>query len=188
MADDTLPRLDAGEKWKAVPGYEGRYLVSSYGRLYSVPRRIEKQHPSGTVFSVWWKGGLRKLRPDSYGYPCAYFGRLPGPLHNGVQIHTVVLLTFVGAKPQGSDVRHLDGDIKNNRLDNLAYGTRTQNILDARKSGKPWKKLTIEQAREIRELKWYGFSARVLAEAYGVSVSALNKIVYGRNLREEHAY
>lgn len=189
MSDPKPPKIDRGEKWRDIPGYEGRYMVSSYGRLYSVPRRIQKVHPSGTVFSVWWAGGVRKLRPDSYGYPCAYFGRLPGPLKNGIQIHIVVALTFLGKKPQPNlDVRHRDGDIKNNRADNLEYGTRTRNILDARRSGTPWKKLTIEQAREIRVLKSDGFRNPELAYAYGVSRSAIYAIVTNKNLREEHEY
>jgi hypothetical protein len=183
------PKITKDEEWKFVPGYEGRYMVSSHGRLYSVPRRIKKTHPThGTSFSVWWKGGLRALRSDSYGYPCAYFGRLQGPMHNGIQIHTVVALTFIGPNPGRLDVRHKDGDIRNNRFDNLEYGTRTQNILDARRSGRPWKKLTIEQAREIRELRAWGFPLKVVAEAYGVSLSAIQKITSYTNLKEDTDY
>ena len=183
------PKISPSEKWREIPGYEGRYMVSTHGRLYSVPRRIEKVHPKyGTKFSVWWKGGVKKLRPDSYGYPCAYFGRLKGPLHNGIQIHVAVALTFIGPNPGGLDVRHLDDDIKNNHYKNLGYGTRTRNILDARKSGKPWKIFTIEEAREIRYLVNCGISKSDIARACSVSPSSISAIVEYRSLREEKDY
>lgn len=185
---DHPPKLDAGEQWKTVPGYEGRYMISSYGRLYSVPRWIRQKARWGGFYARWWKGGLCVLRPDSGGYPCAYFGRLPGPLPNGIQIHRVVALVFIGPNPNGLDVRHKDDDVKNNKADNLEYGTRTQNILDARRSGRPWQKLTIEQAREIRYLKTYGFTYSALAEAYGVSTTAISNVVCYLTLKELKDY
>ena len=183
------PKISPDEEWREIPGYEGRYMISSHGRLYSVPRTIPKIHPKyGTPFTVNWKGGVKKLRPDSYGYPCAYFGRLKGPLHNGIQIHVVVALTFIGLNPGGLDVRHLDGDIKNNHYKNLDYGTRTRNILDARKSGKPWKVFTIEEAREIRYLVGCGISRADIAMACGVRYNTICRIVNYKNLREEEDY
>lgn len=49
----------------------------------------------------------------------------------GVLIHQLVLAVFVGTRPEGLVVRHLNGNSRDNRLSNLAYGTAAQNAQDA---------------------------------------------------------
>ena len=36
---------------------------------------------------------------------------------------------FVGPRPEGNEVLHLNGNPSDNRLENLKYGTRRENIL-----------------------------------------------------------
>ncbi len=45
-------------------------------------------------------------------------------------VHRLVMLAFVGLPPKGKEVRHINGIPTDNRLKNLVYGTRTENILD----------------------------------------------------------
>lgn len=45
-------------------------------------------------------------------------------------VHHAVLLAFVGPRPEGLLTRHLDGNCLNNRLDNLRYGTKSENSAD----------------------------------------------------------
>lgn len=45
-------------------------------------------------------------------------------------LHAVVLMTWNGPRPQGMEVRHLDGNKLNNSLANLAWGTSKQNGAD----------------------------------------------------------
>ncbi len=47
----------------------------------------------------------------------------------------LVLLTFVGLRPEGQFVRHLNDVSNDDRLENLAYGTRLQNAEDAKRNG-----------------------------------------------------
>ena len=42
---------------------------------------------------------------------------------------------FVGQQAKGVEVRHLDGNPRNNTLSNLAYGTKSDNMQDAAKQG-----------------------------------------------------
>lgn len=51
-----------------------------------------------------------------------------------VHIHTLVLLAWQGPKPDGMEVMHLDGNPANNRLENLKYGTHSENMQMARKA------------------------------------------------------
>lgn len=45
-------------------------------------------------------------------------------------IHQLMLDTFVGPCPRGMECRHLDGNPLNNRIDNLVWGTRSENVQD----------------------------------------------------------
>lgn len=50
-------------------------------------------------------------------------------------VSRLVLENFVGPCPPGMECRHLDGDSTNNRLNNLAWGTRLQNASDRIRHG-----------------------------------------------------
>lgn len=45
-------------------------------------------------------------------------------------VHQLVLLAFRGPRPPNLETMHLDGDKTNNYLENLAYGTKSQNMKD----------------------------------------------------------
>lgn len=51
------------------------------------------------------------------------------------RVHRLILEAFVGPCPDGMEARHKDGNPGNNRLDNLAWGTKEENTEDNRKSG-----------------------------------------------------
>jgi hypothetical protein len=51
-------------------------------------------------------------------------------------VHTLVLLAFVGPCPAGMECRHLDGNQKNNLLDNICWGTYLENAADMRRHGR----------------------------------------------------
>jgi hypothetical protein len=46
-------------------------------------------------------------------------------------VHSLIALAFLGKRPQGYDVMHIDGTRTNNKLNNLKYGTRSENMLHA---------------------------------------------------------
>jgi hypothetical protein len=50
-------------------------------------------------------------------------------------VHQLVAAAFLGPRPDGLEVRHLDGDPLNNAVSNLAYGTRLENIQDKKRHG-----------------------------------------------------
>lgn len=64
-------------------------------------------------------------------YPRVGFTR-PGQKNpTVVLVHQLVLAEFVGPRPTGLVVRHLNGNSRDNRLSNLVYGTAAQNAQDA---------------------------------------------------------
>lgn len=171
------------EAWKDIPGYEGRYQASTAGRIRSVERSVTQVGRWGRTFTRVIPGKV--LRPGQYckaGHVSVVLGKQRGTNKNmpGSPVHTLVMLTFIGPRPKGLDIRHLDGDPKNNRLANLAYGTRSENIKDAINTGKPWRVLTRAQGLEIRARALSGERPCDLAREYGVLATTICNIKYGR--------
>jgi HNH endonuclease len=86
------------------------------------------------------------------------------------------------AQPKGllvchtCDVRHCV------RPKHLWLGTHAQNIADAHAKGRVWKgKLGFKKAEEIRKKRADGVSIKTLMVEYGVSRSAIQKVLSGEN-------
>lgn len=90
-------------------------------------------------------------------------------------VHQLVMRAFVGMPGDGQEVRHVNGNPKDNRLKNLEYGTKTENILDVFKQGKRWRKLRITEVRAIKDLIDRGENPKKIAKFYNVSL----KHIYG---------
>lgn len=102
------------EIWKDVAGYEGRYQVSSLGRLRG-PRGVT----SGSV--------------GSRGYVQVCLREVGSKYGQTKNIHVLVAEAFLGKRPEGMHVCHEDGDKLNNSLSNLRYDTPENNWNDFRK-------------------------------------------------------
>jgi hypothetical protein len=113
----------AVEQWRPVPGYEGLYEVSDQGRVRSL-YEWRGRAPAGHLL----KGGI-----SPYGYRLLTLAK--GGDYWSVPVHHLVTLAFLGPRPEGAHVRHLDGNPLNNRLENLLYGTRSLNTLDSVRHG-----------------------------------------------------
>jgi hypothetical protein len=161
------------EIWKDIPGYEGKYQASNEGRIRSIDRRVRIAHGATRLMQG------RILKPAGNRYNPHLYVTL-GHKAAGTPVHQLIATTFLGPRPEGMDVRHLDGDARNNRADNLAYGTRTDNILDVYRIGRAWRKLTAEQALDIYKRLQAGEKGRDLAREYGVREGTISAIKKGR--------
>lgn len=99
---------EGAEEWREVPGYGGRYFASSEGRIRG-PLGIRAQADHGPYVHV-------TIRRN---------GRAEARL-----VHHLVLEAFVGPRPEGLQCRHLNGRHRDNRRENLRWGTPTENQLD----------------------------------------------------------
>jgi HNH endonuclease/NUMOD4 motif len=137
-------------EWRSIPGYEGVYSVSNTGLLRSEPREVW----GGRAFYNTPQKILKQwVTPDGYSLAGGHYNR------KGIQlfVHICVCSAWHGPKPSPKhEVRHLDGDPTNNAIDNLAWGTRSQNIADAKRHGtfpvgvnRPGAKLSPDVAKSI---------------------------------------
>lgn len=100
--------------------------------------------------------------------------------------HRLVAEAFIGKCPEGQDVRHLDGVHHNNAATNLAYGTRTQNMADAKRHGTTCRGerngnsfLTVDKVREIRQTYEQGFTHRQVSAQFSISYEQARQIRLG---------
>jgi hypothetical protein len=86
-------------------------------------------------------------------------------------------LTFIG-KPNGLVVRHLNGISRDNRLENLAYGTQSDNEQDSIRHGTHYRntKFTIEQVKQIASDKR---PYKQIAKEFGTSANYVSDIKSG---------
>jgi hypothetical protein len=100
------------EVWKPVVGFEGLYEVSNKGRIRSLKQAtplVMKAKPNSRYAEV----KLRRNGQSIMKY-----------------VHVAMLEAFVGPCLEGMECRHLNGDRRDNRLANLAWGTYAQNTWD----------------------------------------------------------
>lgn len=158
------------EVWKDIPGHEGDYQVSDLGKVRSLDRCVNNVNKKGTEFKRFLRGKV--LAPAVF----CKTGHLALPLGRrtrGIPVHQLVLLAFEGPCPEGLEVRHLNGDPQDNRLENLQYGTRTENILDVYHQGKRWRKLNIEDVHEIRKRISEGEKITAIAKDFNLSATTV---------------
>lgn len=106
---------------RLVP-FDSRYAATRDGRIFSRAR-----------LGMWREMSLFQRTKGLSGktHLCVPLG-----WGNVWFVHRLVLETFVGPMPQGLQVRHLDGDPKNNHLVNLAYGSAKENAADRDRHGR----------------------------------------------------
>lgn len=161
------------EEWIPISGFED-YAISSFGRV----KRITGKR--GTRV-----GKIRSINfCTSNGYGIISM-RKEGKFHSRC-VHQLVAKHFIGERPDGMQVRHLDGDKKNNALSNLVYGTPKENYADARKHGKNQEgerarnaKITNAQASTIHSLLSDGKNPTEISRAMNVSRHIVYHIAHG---------
>lgn len=117
------------ERWLPIPGYEGMYEVSSSGNVRSLSRIVSGS--DGRKMKV--KGRLLKIRTLGMGYHCVDLWKdNRGSVEN---VHVLVAAAFIGPRPEGMVVCHYNDVKTDNRVENLRYGTRSENEADKRRNG-----------------------------------------------------
>lgn len=96
------------------------------------------------------------------------------------KLHILVLEAFVGPRPDGMVGRHKNDIKSDNRLDNLCWGTQSENAIDRVRHGRgAQQKLTHDQRLEIKRRRMAGESGRALAREFGVSDQTVCSIYKG---------
>lgn len=106
------------EEWRIIEEFSN-YAVSDMGRI----KRIKK----GRRTQI---GLVLQQRKNRCGY--MYLSLCKNGTHTRT-IHRLVLKAFIGNNDL--DCNHIDGDKSNNKLENLEYCTKSENMIHAYKNG-----------------------------------------------------
>jgi len=156
------------EKWARITDFP-RYSVSNLGRV-----RRDVPGPgtqAGRILNPPIDGPYRRVALR----------------HNGrtrfKRVHSLVAEHFIGPRPEGAHVNHVDGDKLNNAWWNLEYVTPKENTLHQHKIGlarvrgeqNGHAKLNEASVREIRRLRGK-VEGQELARRYGVSPTTISQV------------
>lgn len=155
------------EQWKDITGYEGFYKVSNCGRVKSLKRattyeRILKQVSNTDGYFVVTLSKKGKIKSE--------------------RINRLVAGEFITNTENKREVNHIDGDKKNNKLNNLKWSTRIENAQHA-SDNNLYKRgvdhtnttLTEDQIVWIRRLR-RKIDQRTLAKMFQVSQCSIGRI------------
>jgi len=123
---------------------------------------------------VWSKKLGRLMKP--YKHPKNKYLQLT--IHGRCKkVHQLVLEAFRGMCPVGKEACHYDGNPENNSLDNLRWGTRSENTKDAVRHGThPVAKLNESKVRNIKRMLQNKVQQKVIAKIYQVDPSTISYI------------
>lgn len=149
------------ETWAQIKGYDGKYLISTKGRIYSAKRD-------------------RYLNPyiNKYGYlviDLSHHGK-----RKNVRVHRLVAEAFIPNPDNKPEVNHLDGDKTNCQVSNLEWSTRSENLLHAYQTGlraPTWK--AVVAFNKDGEFVSYFKSMKEAEEQTGISHYCISKCCCG---------
>jgi hypothetical protein len=174
------------EQWRPVLGFEDYYEVSDQGRVRSLARTCK--HMTGFRRRVL----PRILKFNNYqrnldGRCYRAVGLYVDEVRTRRTVHSLVLDAFVGSRPPGAVVRHLNGHPDDNRLTNLAWGTSKENGEDMSKHGRSQRgtrhrlaKLREADIPAIRAAGASGLSTKKISRGYAVNAETIRKVLAGK--------
>lgn len=125
MAGRSLAEVETRE----IPGFGGFYRAGDDGSIWTCRKRGGGRSDG---VSEWRE---IKGRPHVRSGHLDINIRKPGGRKRLWKVHQLVLWAFVGPAPEKHECRHLNGMPADNRLENLKWGTRRENVHDAIQHG-----------------------------------------------------
>lgn len=165
--------------YRDIPSFPG-YRVGEDGSIWSCKR---KGSDGRTYLSSRWR--QMQATHNRQGYRCIKLTE--GGKKYFIKVSRLVLLSFIGPCPLGHEACHLNDVKTDDRLCNLKWDTRLNNVKQkiergrqARGESQGLSKLTEDDVRAIRVLSREGASQREIAKLFGVTRSPIQWILSGK--------
>jgi len=159
--------------WVEIPGFEGKYSINENGDVLS--HKYMRTNSSSILKQATIKGYQRVwLQNGSKG--------------KQFMIHYLMAITFIGPRPQGKQINHIDGNKRNNTEINLEYITASENIKHSFRIGlqsnrgehHSQSKLNNNKVLDIKQRLLMGETQTSIAASYTVDSSLISHIKSGR--------
>jgi hypothetical protein len=122
------------EIWKPILGFEGKYLISSYGNVFSLN-----------------KGGSMYLH-SKRGYKVVELYLSKGK-YKKFLVHRLVAIAFIPNPENKPFINHIDNDGLNNDISNLEWCTPRENVHHMIKCGRNRYRLPKQEKRVILNIQ-----------------------------------
>lgn len=142
---------------RAIPGYPGYYATVEGDILKKRGKSFFKLTPS-------------KVHNDYYTVKIVH----------RVKVHRLVALTFIPNPNNYPIVCHKDNNPSNNHVNNLYWGTQSQNMQQMVREGRQRKSKIIDYKPEVLLLHLHGFSTTEIVNSIGISKTSVNRIIKGK--------
>jgi hypothetical protein len=120
------------EIWKDILGFERIYMVSSFGNVKSMDRKIEQIRADGSVRVRDFKGRIMKPVTNKLGYLMIM---LTNGKKKNCSVHRLVAMAFIPKPDFKKEVNHKNGIKADNRINNLEWVTHSENMKHAHNTG-----------------------------------------------------
>lgn len=154
------------DKSKEIPGYPD-YRITKEGRVFS---KVTGSWVEISVYKYRSKRGEYRPKVNLYGVPKL--------------LYRLLAITYIPNPSNKPMVCHKDNNPMNSNLDNLYWGTQSENMKQCKRDGRnkyllssskhPQSKLTKKQVIKIRESE---STHTELAKKYGVSRRTIDRII-----------
>lgn len=116
------------EIWKDIKGYEGFYQISNFGKVKSLTRLIIRKNNNDFTL----KGKLLKSANNG-NYDLVVLTK--DKKRKTHTVHQLVALNFIPNPNRYKEINHIDGNKKNNFIENLEWCTHEENMKHAFANG-----------------------------------------------------
>ena len=165
-----------GEVWKAIPGYEGLYMVSDFGRLkrlsYCEANDRKTFHPEKILSQTPRRGYLCVAIFDKNGHSYQ------------TKAHRLIAMAFIPNPFNKPYINHKDFNRQNNSPLNLEWVTPQENMDHLKINGRSLKGVlnpaAILKQEDVIKIKQDRKKMKVkdIAAKFGVSIPTIEKILY----------